>query len=430
VPRAAAARAVAAVLAGQSLTAALAEEQERVAPRDQGLLQELSYGTVRALPRLRALRDLLVHRPLAPREQDIAALLLVGLYQLDALRLPAHAAVAATVGAARTLGKPWACGLLNASLRRFGRDATTLRARAEENPEARWLFPDWLLTQLRAAWPDQWPALVAASNERAPMFLRVNPLRITRAAYLDHLVSANIAATPVGEQGLRLARPLPTAQLPGYAAGWVSVQDLGAQVAALALAAQPGQRVLDACAAPGGKSAHVLERAGGHLALTALDRDAQRLATLRANLQRLGLRATTVHADATQPAGAWAQERYARILLDAPCSGTGAIRRHPDIKWLRRASDIAALAATQDRLLDALWPLLADDGRLLYVTCSLLPEENEARIAAFLARHPEARALPLDSAWGLSRPPGRQLLPTVDGGDGFFLASLARHNGG
>jgi 16S rRNA (cytosine967-C5)-methyltransferase len=427
--RATAATAVSAVCHhGRSLTDALAQAPLPADPRDGALLQELAFGTIRLLPRLRALTAILLKRPPKPADRVIEALLFVGLYQLMATRIPAHAAVSATVAAARRLQRPWASGLINASLRRFQRDGEALLARADQDPAARWLFPDWLLARLQQAWPEDWQAIVEASNGRGPMFLRVNPLRTDLAGYAARLAAAGIAARPVPGQpdALRLERPLATRALPGFDEGLVSVQDLNAQWAAPLLDPQPGERVLDACAAPGGKSAHLAEYARGALALTAVDADAERVETLRANLDRLGVVATVARGDAATPAADWPGRPYQRILLDVPCSATGVIRRHPDIKLLRRADDIPALVAVQAAMLDALWPLLAAGGRLLYATCSLLPEENEQQVLAFLGRCPDAREVPLTPAVGRPRAAGRQLLPGDGGGDGFYYALLER----
>ncbi|MBK5969742.1 16S rRNA (cytosine(967)-C(5))-methyltransferase [Thiorhodovibrio winogradskyi] len=396
--------------------------------RDLPLLQELCFGVLRTLPRLDALIALLLQRPLKARDQDLRCLLRVGLYQLDALAMPDHAAVAATVGASAVLDKAWARGLLNATLRRFLRERDALCEHVAQDETATTLFPPWLLARLRRAWPDDWQQVVAASNTRAPMFLRVNPLRIEREAYRAQLTATGIAATAIADcpHGLQLHTPIPVSQLPGFRDGLVSVQDAGAQRAAPLLKLLPGQRVLDACAAPGNKTAHQQELSDNRLELLALDQDPSRVQSLTANLARLKLRADIRQADATAPRGDWAEQRYDRILLDAPCSVTGVIRRHPDIKWLRRDADIAALADTQTRLLEALWPLLAPQGVLLYVTCSLLPEENEQQIAAFLTRHDDAHEDPIAADWGLARSHGRQLLPREDGSDGFFFARLVK----
>jgi 16S rRNA (cytosine967-C5)-methyltransferase len=428
-PRAAAARALQAVLdRGQSLTRVLQTDRTPRLPADQALVQEMVYGALRLLPRLRLIAGRLLERPLKPRDSDLQALILIGLYQLGFMKTPSHAAVSATVEATRLLGKPRMAGLVNALLRRFQREREALLDWTDTRPESRWLFPDWLIEQLRADWPDDWESIVLASNARAPMTLRVNPLRGTRADYLAELEAAGIGAGAIDglATGVRLDQPRATRDLPGFDAGRVSVQDSGAQLAAQLLDAQPGARVLDACAAPGGKTAAILERAGGRLDLVAIDSDATRLATVGATLDRLGLSAQVCVADAADPRGDWTARLFDRILLDVPCSATGVIRRHPDIKWLRRPEDTTALASTQSRILDAIWPLLRPGGRLLYATCSLLAAENERQVTAFLARQHEARARALNIDWGRDRAPGRQLLPTPDGHDGFFYAVLEK----
>jgi 16S rRNA (cytosine967-C5)-methyltransferase len=423
---------VVATVRGQkrSLDEALAipEVQALADTRDRALVQELSYGTLRLLPRLASLAARLMHKPLKPGEGDLEALILVGLYQLIATRIPPHAAVAATVAAARSQGRPWAAGLVNALLRRYEREKDTLEAASAEAPGVRWLFPDWLLGRLQLAWPDQWQGICDASNTHPPMTLRVNRLRADRRDYATRLAETGITACalPHAEAGLTLDTPVVTARLPGFDAGLVSVQDGGAQLAAILLDPRPGERILDACAAPGGKTAHLLELANNALDLTAVDLDPERLARVDEGLARLGLTARTCIGDAAAPGGDWALGSYQRILLDVPCSDTGVIRRHPDIKWLRRDADIARLAALQGRILDAVWPLLAPGGILLYVTCSLLPQENEDQVTAFLGRTWDAHIDPIEAPWGLVRGPGRQILPEAGGMDGFFYARLKR----
>lgn len=413
---------------GQSLTRVLNHSTLPHPPADRALTQELIYGTLRVLPRLEALVGSLLHHPVKPGDRDLEALILVGLYQLTVLGTPPHAAVAATVEAARLLGKPDKANLVNALLRRFLREREPLLAAADQLPSARFLFPEWLLAALRRDWPTEWEDIVAASNERPPMSLRVNGARTDRRAYADLLAAAGITARPIPgtESGLMLDQPVPTRTLPGFETGLVSVQDGGAQLAAQLLEAQPGHRVLDACAAPGGKTAHILERAGPGLDLIAIDSEPTRLATLRENLTRLGLSARIVRADAAQPLGDWNSPPFDRILLDVPCSATGVIRRHPDIKWLRRPTDIPELCALQARILDAVWPLLITGGRLLYVTCSLFAAENQDQITHFLTRRPDAREHPITADWGLVRTHGRQLLPMHGGSDGFFFALLEK----
>jgi len=413
---------------GRSLDAVLAGLDDLDDERDRPLVQALCYGVLRTLPRQEALAGALLHRPLRRADRDLEALILVGLYQLTDTRIPPHAAIAATVDAARTMGKAWAPALVNALLRRFQRERARLLDPPDPAPEVRWLFPRWLLERLRTAWPRHWREIVTASNARPPMTLRVNRLKTTRTQYARQLSTAGLTARQTRDttHGLTLDRPVPTAGLPGFAAGLVSVQDAGAQLAAGLLNAQPGERVLDACAAPGGKSAHILERAGGNPDLTALDIDPARLEQVRVNLHRLSLSARIAQGDATAPGGAWARTRYHRILLDAPCSATGVIRRHPDIKWLHRDTDFPALCGVQARMLDALWPLLIPGGTLLYATCSLLPAENEEQIRAFLGRRDDAHARPLEKTWGIARPCGRQTLPQAGGTDGFYYALLEK----
>jgi 16S rRNA (cytosine967-C5)-methyltransferase len=417
---------------GRSLTATLADAGPSVEPRDQPLLQELCYGTLRALPRLEALIAILLARPLRRADRILNALMAVGLYQLVSTRIPAHAAVAATVDATRVLGRARAAGLVNAALRRFQREREPLLARVGTDPADPALFPAWLVARLQSAWPDHWRRIIAASNQRPPMALRVNTNRLDRAAYAARLAVAGIAARPLAglPVGLLLDEPVPAERLPGFADGQVSVQDAAAQLAAVLLDPRPGERVLDACAAPGNKTAHLLEHAGGDLQLTAVDVDAERLAPLRENLARLGLSATVLAADARAAGPHWPGAPYDRILLDAPCSATGVIRRHPDIKYLRREADIAHLTATQDATLAALWPLLRPGGRLLYATCSVLPDENQMRIRAFLATRRDARELALTAPEGVAETlpctPGLALLPTAGGGDGFYYALLER----
>lgn len=411
---------------GQSLSRVFEGGPMPRPPVDRALTQELVYGSLRLLPRLEAIAGRLLHHPMRPADRDLEALILVGLYQLTGMDTPDHAAVAATVEAARLLGKPDKAALVNALLRRFIRERESLVAEIMTLPSARWLFPEWLLAALRHDWPEDWEAIVEASNGRGPMSLRVNRLRGDRQAYAARLAAEGLTARPIPdtESGLTLDRPIPARELPGFEEGLVSIQDGGGQLAAALLAAGPGERVLDACAAPGGKTAAILEHADDTLDLVALDQDATRLKTLRENLERLGLHARVVRGDAAEPLGDWARSPFERILLDVPCSATGVIRRHPDIKWLRRAEDVTALSALQARMLDATWGLLAPGGRLLYATCSLLAAENHEQVAAFLGRTPDARESPIPATWGVSRPHGRQLLPTPGGADGFYYAVI------
>ncbi|MGH1448775.1 MAG: 16S rRNA (cytosine(967)-C(5))-methyltransferase RsmB [Pseudomonadaceae bacterium] len=428
-PRLAAANALVSVMAGKaSLGTSLPAQLQHVNERDQGLTQELAFGTARWFQRLDGLATALLEKPLKAADRDLHALLLVGLYQLLFTRIPAHAAIDETVSSAKTLKKPWAKGMLNAVLRRAQREHAQQFAALERDPTIRLSHPRWLQKRLKQAWPDHWEAICTANNAYPPMTLRVNPARTTVDAYMQQLQAAGIAAraTPFSDQGITLEQSCDVQQLPGFAGGEVSVQDEAAQLAAPLLELKPGQRVLDACCAPGGKTCQILERAPSLTELIALDLEPRRLQRVRENLQRLGLTATLKAADARELAAWWDGTQFQRILLDAPCSATGVIRRHPDIKLTRQAEDIPALAALQGELLDALWQTLEVGGILVYATCSVLPEENSDTIAAFLDRQSGARELPIDGAYGLPQTHGRQLLPQEGGHDGFYLAKLVK----
>ncbi len=424
--RAAAARVVAAVAGGESLDAALPREAARVVARDRALLAELCYGTLRWYPRLTAILDRLLARPLKSRDGDLRALLATALYQLEHTRIPPHAVVHETVAACRALAKPWATGLVNALLRNAQRRRPQLDAALAEDLAYRSAHPPWLARLLAADWPREAEAVMVANNARAPMTLRINQRRTDRAAYLELLAAAGIEARPATHSaaGILLGSPRAVAELPGFAAGLVSVQDEAAQLCAPLLA--PGQRLLDACCAPGGKTGHLLELAPDGAELVAIDNSRQRLALVADNLDRLGLQARLLDADAGAPETWWDGTPFDRILLDAPCSATGVLRRHPDIKLLRRAGDIAKLAAAQRRLLLALWELLAPGGLLLYATCSVLCAENDAVVATLTAARADARPLPLPGIPGAATAAGRQWLPGTDDNDGFYYALLEK----
>ncbi len=427
-PRLAAARALGAVLAGKaSLGSALPAQLDKVEPRDRGLTQELAFGTARWQPRLALLADKLLQKPFKAADTDLEALLLVGLYQLLYTRIPAHAAIGETVGCVDRLKKSSAKGLINAVLRRAQREGEALLAELERDPAARTAHPRWLQKALKAHWPADWEAICAANNSHPPLTLRVNRRHGSRDDYLAELAVAGIAARacPFSVDGVQLAVPCDVTTLPGFAEGRVSVQDEAAQLAADLLELKPGLRVLDACCAPGGKTCHLLE-AEPTLAVTAVDLEESRLVRVRENLARLKLDARLVAADARAVGEWWDGKPFQRILLDAPCSATGVIRRHPDIKLTRQQGDIAALAALQGELLDALWPTLEVGGVLLYATCSSLPTENTEVIGAFLARTPGARELDIPGPFGVKQPHGRQLLAQIDGHDGFYYAKLIK----
>jgi 16S rRNA (cytosine967-C5)-methyltransferase len=400
-----------------------------LAVRDAALVQELCYGVLRFKPRLEFWLTRLLNQPLKPSDLDVHALLLVGLYQLAAMRVPAHAAVKETAEACRTLGKPWAVKLLNAILRRFQREYASLQVAADEDEVARYMHPRWFIQHVQSDWPEHWQAVLEANNIRPPLSLRVNRRVIRRDDLLQAFAAAGIAAhaCSVSTDGLIVETTTDVEALPGLAAGHFSVQDEAAQLAAGLLDVQAGMRVLDACAAPGGKTGHILEMYPDAAEVLALDSDATRSMRIRENLGRLGLQATLQVADAGRPQDWWDGRCFERILLDAPCSATGVIRRHPDIKALRRAEDVSTAADLQSRLLAALWPLLAPGGKLLYATCSVLAEENGRQIEAFLAAHEDAQAVSLPDAWGFAAGPGRQILPGQNNMDGFYYACLLKH---
>ncbi|ATP42575.1 MULTISPECIES: 16S rRNA (cytosine(967)-C(5))-methyltransferase RsmB [unclassified Pseudomonas] len=428
-PRLAAARALAAVLSGKaSLNSSLPAQLDKVDERDRGLTQDLAFGTARWQPRLDLLAAQLLQKPFKAADADVQALMLVGLYQLFYTRIPAHAAIGETVGCADKLKKPWAKGLLNAVLRRAQREGEALLAGMERDPVVRTAHPRWLQKSLKAFWPEQWEAICAANNAHPPMILRVNRRHHSRDAYLALLAEAGVGASACqySRDGIVLNEPCDVRSLPGFAEGWVSVQDEAAQLSADLLELAPGQRVLDACCAPGGKTCHLLEAEAGLAQVVAIDLEAKRLTRVRENLDRLQLDAELIACDARDTASWWDGKTFQRILLDAPCSATGVIRRHPDIKLTRQADDIPALATLQGELLDALWPTLEVGGMLLYATCSSLPTENTEVIDAFLARTPGARELDLATEAGLRQPHGRQLLAQEGGHDGFYYAKLIK----
>lgn len=430
--RALAARAVEAVLArGRTLDdgLGLAEIAALGAP-DRAQVKALAFGALRWHHRHRLLLDALLDRGLAPGDRLLEALLSVGLFQLLDARQPDYASVSATVEAARLLGRARAAGLVNATLRRLQRERGTLLPRVLARDEARFSAPGWLVERLRADWPEDWEEILDAALRPPPLWLRVNRRRRDPLDFRRRLVAAGIEAEPAAElpDAVRLPRALAVTEIPGFAEGEASVQDAASQLAAPLLEATPGMRVLDACAAPGGKATHLLERAGGELDLVALDLEPARLARLGENLARLGLVARMIAGDATQPDAWWDGHRFDRILVDAPCSGTGVIRRHPDIKLLRRALDLAPMAERQLAILRSCWSLLAPGGRLLYATCSILKEENEALVERFLAAQPDAGLLPAAlPGWARARPGGGwQCLPGPADTDGLYYALMTR----
>jgi 16S rRNA (cytosine967-C5)-methyltransferase len=419
-----AAAALGSVLAGRSLDAALAALWQRypqLAARNRAAIQDLAYGTLRFLSRFEALLEALLDKPL--KDARLRPLLLVALYQLEHTRAAPHAIVDHAVRVSEALGLTSAKALVNAVLRNFLRYRPRLDARIQRSEPARYCHPQWWIDKLRAQYPSHYAAALEAANRHPPLTLRVNRRRADLAEYLELLARHGIKAEACGPSAVLLGKPLPAERIPGLAEGLVSVQDAAAQLAAPLLDLRDGMRALDACAAPGGKTGHLLEIAAAEV--TALDADEGRLERVRANLARLGLGARVVCGDACEPAQWWDGAPYQRILADVPCSASGIARRHPDVKWLRRPTDIAQFARQQSRMLDTLWQLLASGGKLLYATCSVFEEENHGQVARFLERHRDATRLSLPAVDNHTQLPAGQLLPD-ERHDGFFYALLQK----
>lgn len=425
--RRAAAEVLSRVCEGGSLARVLPEVLDASAEEHRAQIQALSYGALRYYERLDFLLGQLLRKRLRQRDRIVEDILRIGLFELIEARTPEHAIVNNAVKAARK-ARSWASGMVNASLRRFIRERGQLLALADHDRQSRWLLPEWLLDRIVQAYPEDWRRCAAGLSQPAPMTLRVNHARLSTADYQARLQVMGIdsSVVPCVDTALQLATACPVNDLPGFGDGDVSVQDAAAQLAAGLLNAKPGQRVLDACAAPGGKTVHILEAVDHDIDLLAIDVDAARLQRVTENLERMGGSAKLVAQDAAAVERWWDGSPFDRILLDAPCSATGVIRRHPDIKQNRRPEDLQTLKAQQARLLDALWTTLAPGGQMLYVTCSILPEENSQQVALFLQRQADARELPLDVGWGSTANPGRQILPGSDNMDGFFYCCLQK----
>ena len=422
---------------GQSLDGLLAAASGK--PQERGLLRSLCYGTLRWHIRLSAILAHVVSGPATRLEPEVRALTLVGLFQLLHTDIAPHAAVSETVNATRVLDEPRAASLVNAVLRRCQREGKALGEKVDADPAIRTAHPRWFVEQLETDWADDAPAILDANNGHPPFWLRVNRQRTTPAEYLDRLLAAGMKASlsPHAPEGLLLEEAVDVKSLPEFASGWVSVQDAAAQLAAHVVAPSAGHRVLDACAAPGGKTCHMLELEPGLAEMVAIDASGERLERLQQNLTRLRLKATVLKGDAETPESWWDGQPFDRILVDVPCSATGVIRRHPDIKLLRRAEDIPALAERQASMLERLWPLLKPGGRLVYASCSVLRAENAAIVQPFLSRHREARDVTasLPVAWPAAGrrftalEPGFRLRPGEASMDGFYYACLQKSNG-
>lgn len=429
--RSAAARVLAKLLNQQgSLSSLLPEAARSVPAKDQALLQELCFGTCRWQPRLQCYLGRLLDKPLRNKDRDIHALLLLGLYQMIYMRVPDHAAISATVEGARALKKPWATKLINGVLRSYQRQQQTLDEQLAGQTEFDTAHPRWFVDAVTAAWPEQAEHFLAANNSYPPLTLRVNALQTSREDYLSLLLERRIEARPtsLSPVGITLSKPMDVRQLPGFMDGLVSVQDEAAQLCAPLLELGPDQLILDACCAPGGKTAHILESLGKNTSskVVAVDLNEQRLERSRETLARLELEAELLTGDASRPGDWWTGPQFDRILVDAPCSATGVIRRNPDIKLMRQPEDIDRLASIQLGILQAIWSQLKPGGLLLYATCSVLPQENVRIIGSFMSQADDAEHLPIETDWGIAQGFGRQLLAQIDGPDGFYFARLRK----
>lgn len=412
---------------GKSLTEALSA-CDKLEPRDRAFCRELCYGTIRWYSRLEAILALLLKKAFKAKDIDIKVLALLGLYQIIYLSTPDHAAVSETVSVCGKGKKSWAKGVLNGVLRNFLRDRESLESTVDTIPAQQFSHPDWLIKLVEKDWGGDLTRILQANNQHPPMSIRVNQKVVSREDYIDQMQENEITASanPFNTVGLTLEQAVNVDQLPNFWQGACSVQDNAAQLAADLLKVEPGQRVLDVCAAPGGKTAHILENVAGDISLLAIDIDENRNERVIENLTRLNLKAQVLSVDGLQPQQWFDGKLFQRILLDAPCSATGVIRRHPDIKLLRQQADIPNLVSLQKELLAAIWPLLDKNGVLLYATCSILAAENSEQIATFMATHTDAKEIEIDARWGQSCEYGRQILPGDNHMDGFYYACITK----
>jgi 16S rRNA (cytosine967-C5)-methyltransferase len=427
-PRAVAAQVLAELISkGRSLALLLPPAVERIDEKDRGLLQELCYGVARLSPQLSGVIDQLLKKPLREKDSDVYALLLIGAYQLSYMRVPDHAAMSETVEAAKQLNKIWAKGFINGVLRQYSRRREILENNL--SPAAGKAHPAWLFGMIEKQWPDYLSQIIDANNTAAPMTIRVNTKHQSREEYLQCLNDAEIPAKACGyaQSGITLDEAIDVTQLPGFMDGHCSVQDESAQLSASLVLQKNPNKILDACCAPGGKTCHILEAASTEIAVDAIDIEASRLVRVEENLTRLNVSANLITANAAEIDTWWDGEFYDAILLDAPCSATGVIRRNPDIKILRKPEDIVKLAALQQSLLNALWQCVKPGGILVYATCSILPMENSNNIESFIAAHTDAKEISIASDWGIEQAIGRQILPSIDGPDGFYYACIQKH---
>ena len=407
---------------GESLSSALPFHlNSAVSAKDKAFAQMLVYGVLRRYWRLTAILQFLMKKKLKDKDSDLQIILIMALFQLMETRVPDYASVDASVNLCHKQKKKWAAGMVNAVLRNFIRQQQELTEKLESRPQAKYDHPQWMIDRLRKDWPDHWENILQQNNQQAPMSLRVNQQQLS----VDDFIAKLNEQVAQHDTGLVLNQARDVGELPGFDEGWFSVQDLGAQKAAGLLDLQAGQNVLDCCAAPGGKTCHMLETEPT-INVLALDVSDQRLIRVQDNLERLQLSAELVAADASQPDTWWQGEQFDRILLDVPCSASGVIRRHPDIKLLRRKQDMMALIEIQQNILQKIWPLLAAGGKLLYATCSIFKDENENQVEAFLQQQNDAQEIKFSADWGHERTHGRQIFPGDDDMDGFYYALLQK----
>ncbi len=398
-----------------------------LSPADKAFTKELCFGVMRHFFQLENIASQLLKKPLREKDYDIYALLLIGAYQILEMRTADHAAVSETVQATKLLKKKWATGLVNASLRNLLRNTEKMVTKANTDIEAKYNYPQWLLENLQKSWKDDWQDIIDASNQRAPLVLRVNSSQTTPDDYGKLLQQSDIEFQPhpICPDAIVLEKPVAVSLLPEFDDGMVSVQDGAAQLTVDLLEIKPKMKVLDCCAAPGGKTCHILER-HPDVEVIATELEPNRADMIEENMERLGLAAQVITSDATATDDWWDGTKFDRILLDAPCSGTGVIRRHPDIKVLRSPKEIEILNQQQLKLLNSMWQLLADDGILIYATCSVLPQENSMLIKDWLSNTKDAKHIPIESNWGRQQTFGKQILPNDNGMDGFFYAKICK----
>lgn len=423
---------------GQSLADCLEPALNQLAdPRDKAFLQAICFGVCRFYSRLDVVLSYLLKKPMNAKDSDVHAVLMVGLYQLMEMRVPEHAAVSETVNATDKLKKSWARGFVNAVLREYLRKREALSEQIAQDEEAQYAHPIWWINAFKKAWPTQWQAILTANNTHPPFSLRVNLKKQSREQYLRHCEElkerrsnpeSNDKIIPETLSGIILDPPMPAEELPGFAQGDITVQDGAAQLAAELMDLQPRQHVLDACAAPGGKLTHMLEIEPQLSSVIAIEKEAKRKDDISQNLKRMGFSATLICNDANNVSAWWDGKLFDRILLDAPCSASGVVRRHPDIKLLRQPSDIKVLAKEQLTLLESLWPTLKPNGMLVYATCSVFPQENVEVLKQFLLSHSEAQEKVINAEWGVACEVGRQILPGMHHMDGFYYARLVKHH--